>query len=48
MTREHALKLQEMALSIIKSAANREQAINDLIVKRGLSYAALRKLRKAH
>lgn len=47
MTREHALKLQEMALEIMKSVGNREQAINDLIVKRGLSYTALRTLRHA-
>lgn len=48
MTREHALKLQHMALAIIRSAADRDQAINDLVVRRGLSYTALRKLRTAN
>jgi hypothetical protein len=47
MTREHALKLQRMASEIIKNAENREQAINELIVKRGLSYGALRQLQSA-
>ncbi|MDQ9172050.1 hypothetical protein Q8A64_16680 [Oxalobacteraceae bacterium R-40] len=47
MTHEYALKLQAMALDIIKSADHREQAINELIVKRGLSYGALRQLKTA-
>jgi hypothetical protein len=47
MTREHAQKLQHMALEIVRSAENRDKAINEIIAKRGLSYAALRQLRNA-
>jgi hypothetical protein len=47
MTREHAQKLQAIALQIVKAAVNREKAINEVVAKRGLSYAALRQLRNA-
>jgi hypothetical protein len=47
MKRENALHLQLMALEIKESEIKREQAIKEVVAKRGLSYAALRQLRHA-
>jgi hypothetical protein len=47
MTQEHVLQLQRMAIQIVKSDIKREQAIKEVVAKRGLSYAALRQLRNA-
>lgn len=45
MKRDHALKLQRMAIQIAMRHIKREQAIKEVVAKRGLSYAALRQLR---
>jgi hypothetical protein len=45
MSRNHSLKLQQEILQVLKYAQRREQAINELVEKRGLSYEAMRKLR---
>jgi hypothetical protein len=45
MKRENALHLQFMALEIKQREAKRDRAIKELVSKRGLSYAALRRLR---
>lgn len=47
MKRENALHLQLMALEIKQCEAKRERAIKEIVSKRGLSYAALRRLRSA-
>ena len=48
MTREHALKLQRLAIQIVLNEVKREKAINEIVAKRGLSYAAVRALRNTH